>query len=120
MPRTGRRRSLPIAATLVAVLCAPAAAQAATYTVRPGEGACGAPADLLCGGLSEAADAANTGDVFNVETGTYGSATFDVNVTLAGTPSFGVNGSLAFTGNGGAASKIQHLVLAQVNGSAAG
>ena len=52
--------------------------------------------------------------------GTYGSATFAVNVTLAGTPSFGVNGSLAFTGNGGAPSKIQHLVLAQINGSAAG
>src|ERR1700709_1950796 len=117
MPRTGRRRSLSIAAALVAVLCAPAAAQAATYAVKRGEGACNAPGDLLCGGLADAATAANTGDVFNIESAAYGSATFDVNVTLAGNPTFGVNGSLAFTGNGGAASKIQHLVLAQVNGS---
>jgi hypothetical protein len=122
MPRTGRRRSLSIAAAVVAVLCAPAAAQAATYTVTgvPADGACMAPADLTCGDLSNAATAAATGDVFNVASATYGSATFDVSVTLAGNPTFGVNGSLAFTGSGGAPSKIQHLVLAQVNGSAAG
>jgi hypothetical protein len=122
MPRTGRRRSLSIAAGLVAVLCAPAAAQAATYTVTgvPADGACMAPADLNCGDLSNAATAAATGDVFNVASGTYGSATFAVSVTLAGAPTFGVNGSLAFTGSSGAPSKVQHLVLAQVNGSNAG
>ena len=122
MPRTGRRRSLSIAAAFVAVLCAPAAAQAATYTVTgvPADGACGAPADLTCGDLSNAAAAAATGDTFNVASGTYGSATFAVSVTLAGAPSFGVNGSLAFTASGGGPSKVQHLVLAQVNGSAAG
>jgi hypothetical protein len=122
MPRTGRRRSLSIAAALVAVLCAPAAAQAATYTVTgvPADGACMAPADLNCGDLSNAATAAADGDIFNVQSATYGSATFTHSVTLTGTPTFGVNGSLAFTGGGGAPSKIQHLVLAQVNGSAAG
>ena len=45
MPRTGRRRSLTTAAALLAMLAAPAAAQAATYTVKAGDGPCGA-ADL--------------------------------------------------------------------------
>src|SRR3990170_2892465 len=49
MPRMGRRRSLTLAATALAVLAAPAAAQAATYTIKAGDGPCGG-ADLACGG----------------------------------------------------------------------
>ncbi len=123
MPRTGRRHSLSIAAALVAVLCAPAAAQAAaTYTVKAGDGACAAPADLLCGSLTDAAAAAAVGDTFNVATGTYAeSPTFDVGgVTITSPSSFALNGSIAFTGTGGGVSKLQHAVISQQNGSAAG
>src|SRR5215207_9440685 len=95
MPRTGRR-SLSFAAALIAMLAAPAAAQAATYTVKVGDGACGG-ADLACGGLAEAADAAAVGD-----------------------PVFVVNGTLTFTGNSGATAKLQKVGLSQPNGAAPG
>ena len=119
MPRTGRR-SLSIAAAVIAMLAAPAAAQAVTYTVKPNDGPCSA-ADTACGSLAFAADAAAAGDVFNISPATYGSATFDVeDVTLTGVPNFIVNGSLAFTGNGLKPAKVQHLALTQPNGTAAG
>lgn len=119
MPRTGRRRSLTIAAALVAMLAAPAAAHAASYTVKAGDGACGG-ADLACGSLADAATAAVAGDVFTVSAGTYGSATFSApGITLTGSPNFTVNGSLAFTGNGATPSKLQKVALTQPNGSAA-
>ena len=56
MSRLGRRRSslTVVAATLLA-LAVPAAAHAATYTVKTGDGICGG-GDLACGGLVEAAD----------------------------------------------------------------
>src|ERR1044072_9898264 len=113
MPRTGHRRSLTTAVVAIAMLAAPAAAQAATYTVKPGNGPCGG-ADLQCGSLAEAASAAAAGDVFNVDPGTapYGSATFDVpNVTIAGAPNFTVDGTLAFTGDGAAPAKLQEGIL---------
>ena len=122
MPRTGRRRSLSIAAALIATLAAPAAAQAATYTVKAGDGPCGG-ADLACGGLAEAADAAAVGDVFNVAPGNapYGSATFDVGgITIVGNPVFVVNGTLTFTGASGAPAKLQKVGLSQPNGAAPG
>jgi hypothetical protein len=124
MPRTGRRRSLTIAAAIFATLAAPAAAQAASYTVKAGDGPCGG-ADLACGSLAEAATAAAAGDVFTVTPGaagtSFGSATFTApNVTITGAPNFTVDGSLAFTGNGTVASKLQKVALVQANGSNAG
>lgn len=122
MPRTGRRRSLSIAAALIAMLAAPAAADAATYTVKVGDGACGG-ADLACGGLAEAAAAAAAGDIFNVAPGNapYGSATFAVGgVTIVGDPVFVVNGTLTFTGASGGPAKLQKVGLSQGNGTAPG
>jgi len=120
MPRTGRRRSLNIAVAIVASLAAPAAAQAATYTVNPGDEACGAPADLVCGGLAQAAAAAVPGDVFNVANGTYASATFsDANVTIVGAPTFTVNGTLTFSAASGTSSKLQKATINQSSAAAA-
>ncbi len=118
MPRTGRRRSLTTAAALLAMLAAPAAAEAATYTVKAGDGPCGA-ADLACGSLAEAATAAAAGDVFNVSPGTYGSATFTVGgVTLAGTAAgVAVDGALVFNGAAGGVSKLQKLSVTLPTGN---
>jgi len=117
MPRMGRRRSLSIAAVAIAMLAAPAAAQATTYTVKPNDGACGG-ADTACGSLATAADAAQAGDVFNVSPATYGSATFDVeDVTITGMPNFIVDGSLVFTGNGTKPAKLEKVALTQPNGA---
>ena len=100
MSRLGRRRSLTLVATAVAVLAAPAAAHAATYTVKAGDGPCGG-ADLACGGLVEAAAAAAAGDVFNVAAaGTYTSATFNTDVTINGVAGFVIDGTLEFAGGG--------------------
>src|SRR5918997_357141 len=54
MSRLGGRRSLTVATAVVAVLVTPAAASAASYTIKPGDGACGG-GDLACGGLLEGA-----------------------------------------------------------------
>jgi hypothetical protein len=117
MPRTGRRRSLSIAAA-IAMLAAPAAARAATYTVKAGDGPCTAPADTACGGLADAATAAASGDVFNVAPGTYGSATFTVGgVTIAGAPSFAVDGTLTFSAATGGVSKLQKAGITQNTGA---
>ncbi|MDX6718169.1 MAG: hypothetical protein QOJ63_423 [Solirubrobacteraceae bacterium] len=118
MPRTGRRRSLSIAAAAIAMLAGPAAAQAATYTVKAGDGPCTAPTDTACGGLADAATAAASGDVFNVSPGTYGSATFAVGgVTIAGAPNFAVDGTLTFSGASGGVSKLQKVGITQNNGA---
>ena len=117
MPRTGRRRLLPIAAVTIATLVAPAAAQAVTYTVAPNEGPC-SPADRACGSLAAAAAAAAAGDVFNVAPATYGSATFDdPGITITGAPNFIVNGSLVFRGDGANPVKLEKVALTQPNGS---
>ena len=118
MPRTGRRRSLTTAAALLTMLAAPAAAQATTYTVKAGDGACSA-ADLACGSLAEAAAAAAAGDVFNVSPGTYGSATFSVpGVTIAGTAAgVAIDGSLTFSAGTGAPSKLSAVVMSPQTGS---
>src|SRR4051812_18119872 len=117
MPRTGRRRSPFIAVAVLAMLAAPAAAQAATYTVKAGDGACGG-ADLACGSLTDAAAAAATGDVFNVAPGKYGSAEFTVGgVTIAGNPTFSLDGALVFSGGGGNFSKLQKAAIALPTGS---
>ena len=118
MPRTGRRRSLTTAAALLAMLAAPAAAQAATYTVKAGDGPCGA-ADLACGSLADAAAAAATGDVFNVAAGTYGSATFAAGgITITGTgPNAAVDGALVFSAASGGVSKLQKMSITLPTGS---
>jgi len=107
------RRSLTLAATLAAALAAPAAAQAATYTVNPGSDPCGG-ADVVCGGLAQAASAAVPGDVFNVTPGTYEGAEFDVGgLTITGTPNFAVNGTLTFSGSG-AVTKLQKVLVSRL------
>jgi hypothetical protein len=117
MSRLGRRRSLTLAATALAVLAAPAAAHAATYTVAPGNGPCGA-ADLACGGLTDAAAAAASGDVFNVAAGTYtGSATFATDVTINGAAGgVVVDGTLEFSGGG--VSKLSKVAVVTGAGNA--
>ena len=121
MPRTGRRRSLTTAAVALVMLAAPAAAQAATYTVKAGDGPCGA-GDLACGELANAASAAAPGDVFNVSPGTYGSATFTVGgVTIAGTAAgVAVNGLLTFSGATGGVSKLSSVVISPQTGNGHG
>ena len=118
MPRTGRRRSLTTAAALLAMLAAPAAAQAATYTVKAGDGPCGA-ADLACGSLADAATAAAEGDVFNVSAGKYGSATFTKGgITITGTGlDAAVDGSLTFSGATGGPAKLQKMLVTLPTGS---
>ncbi len=115
MSRLGRRRSLTLAATALAVLAAPAAAQAATYTVKAGDGPCGG-ADVACGGLVEAAAAAASGDVFNVVAGTYSSATFNTDVTINGAAGTVVDGTLEFAG--GAVSKVSKVGVVTGAGNA--
>ncbi len=111
MSRLGRcRRSLIVVATAVLSLAVPAAAHAAAYTIKAGDGSCGG-ADLACGGLVEAAAAAQAGDVFTVATGTYPSATFTTNVTINGDLGFAVDGTLEFAGGG--VSKLSKVAATQ-------
>ena len=120
MPRTGHRRSLSIAVALLAMLAAPAAAQAATYTVKGGDGPCGG-ADTACGGMADAATAAAPGDIFKVSPGIYGSANFTVGgVTVTGDPLFTVNGTLTFSSNAGAVSKLQKAAINENVGAGTG
>jgi len=113
MSRLGRRSS-SFAVAVVAGLVAPAAANAATYAVSPGAGACGG-ADLACGGLAEAATAANAGaggDTINVAAGTYPGATFNVGgLTIHGGPGVAVRGTVEFTA--GAVSKLSKVAVGQ-------
>ncbi len=93
-------------------LAAPTAAQAATYSVAAGKGACGG-ADLECGSLVEAASTAATGDVFEVAPGEYASASFSAGgITVRGTGAgVIVNGPLGFTAASGGTPKLQRVVL---------
>ena len=113
MSRLGRRRSLIVAAATAAVLVAPAAANAATYTIKSGDGACG-PGDLACGGFGEAAAIAAAGDVFNVSAGIYPGATFATGgITINGTAGVLVNSTLTFSGNAGGVSKVSKIAAVQ-------
>ncbi len=117
MPGTARRRSLTIAAALLALLAAPAAAQAATYTVKSGDGPCGG-GDLACGSLADAAAAATPNDVFNVSPGNYGSATFDDGgLTITGTPNFTVDGALTFSAGAGGVTKLSKAAISSQSGA---
>ena len=120
MSRLGRRHRMTTVAATLAVLAAPAAAQAATYTVAAGNGPCGA-ADLACGSLAEAATAAATGDVFNVAPGTYDAATFAVGgVTITGAAGVAINGTMTFSGTTGGPSKLEKVAISQPVGNAPG
>ena len=112
MSRLSRRSSI-LVATAVAALAAPAAAHAATYTVKAGDGACG-PGDLACGGLVEAAAIAAPGDVFNLATGTYPSPIFTTGgVTINGDLGAVINGTIEFRGNTGGVSKMSKVAVSQ-------
>ena len=116
MSRLGRRRSsLTVVATALLALAVPAAAHAATYTVKTGDGICGG-GDLACGGLVEAAAAAVAGDVFNVAPGTYASAKFTTNVEIKGDLGFTVDGTVEFSGGG--VSKLSKVAVATGAGNA--
>jgi hypothetical protein len=120
MSRPARRRLLTIAAATAAVLAVPAAASAATYTVKAGDGACGG-SDLACGGLAEAAAAAGAGDVFNVAAGAYPGATFTVGgVTINGAPGVVVTTTLEFAGGSGGVSKLSKVGIAITSGNGPG
>ena len=120
MSPLGRRRWMTTAAATLAVLVAPAAAQAATYTVSAGNGSCGG-ADLACGSLADAATAAATGDVFNVSPGTYDAATFDAGgVTITGAQGVGINGTMTFSGSSGGPSRLSKVAISQATGNAPG
>lgn len=111
MSRLGPRRSLTIAAAVVAGLVAPAAAGAATYSIKAGDGACGS-ADLACGGFAEAAAAAESGDVFNASAGNYPGATFTApGITINGQPGVLVNGTLTFSGAGGDPASVSRIAV---------
>jgi hypothetical protein len=110
-----RRRSLTVVATTLLALAVPAAAHAATYTVKAGDGACGG-GDLACGGLVEAAAAAHAGDIFNVATGTYPAANFTTNVEIKGDLGFTVDGTMEFSGGG--VSKLSKAAVATGAGNA--
>jgi len=112
MPRLGRR-PFTIAAATLAVLVAPAAANAATYTIKSGDGACG-PGDLACGGFAEAAAVAAAGDIFTVAPGIYPGADFTApDVTINGTAGVLVNSTMTFSGAAGAASKMSKVAVVQ-------
>lgn len=112
MSRLGRR-PLTIAAATLAVLVAPAAANAATYTIKSGDGACG-PGDLACGGFAEAAAAAAAGDVFNASPGIYPGANFTAaGVTINGATGVLVNSTMTFSGAAGAVSKMSKVAVVQ-------
>lgn len=113
-----RRRLMTVAATTAAVLTVPAAASAATYTVKAGDGACGA-GDLACGGLVEAAAAAGPGDVFNVAAGTYTAATFTTGgVTITGQPGVSIDGTLQFSGDTGGPVRLSSVAVTQPSAAA--
>src|ERR671916_1010812 len=113
MSRLGRRRSLTVATAVVAVLVTPAAASAASYTIKPGDGACGG-GDLACGGFVEAAAAAASGDVFEVRPAVYPGANFDAaNITINGAPGVLVDGTLQFSAASGGVSKISGVSVVQ-------
>ena len=113
MSRLGRRRwlSTAAAALVAALVVVPAAAQAATYTVTPGNGPCGGT-DLVCDSLVQAATAAADGDTFNVTKGTYDAATFSkAGLTITGEAGVAINGTMKFTATTGAVNKLSKVAV---------
>ncbi|MDP2711350.1 MAG: PKD domain-containing protein [Solirubrobacteraceae bacterium] len=111
---------MTLVAAALAVLVVPAAAHAATYTVKAGDGPCGG-ADLACGGLVEAAAIAQPGDVFNLATGVYPAPTFTVGgVTINGDLGAAINGTIEFAGASGGPSVLSKVAVSQGTSAAPG
>ncbi|MEA2233329.1 MAG: hypothetical protein QOD83_3145 [Solirubrobacteraceae bacterium] len=110
------------AAAVAVVLVAPAAAHAAaTYTVKPGNGSCGAPTDLVCGNLAEAAAAAANGDTFNLTKATYEAAEFKKGgLTISGEPGVAINGTMTFSAATGGVNKLSKVALSSGTAAAPG
>ncbi|HEX8158934.1 MAG TPA: PKD domain-containing protein [Solirubrobacteraceae bacterium] len=104
------------------MLVVPAAAHAAaTYTVKPNSGACGAPSDLVCGNLVEAAGAAANGDTFNLTKATYEGAEFKKSgLTINGEPGVAINGTMTFSAATGAVNKLSKVALSAGTAAAPG
>lgn len=119
MSSLGRRRSLTLAATALVTLAAPAAADAATYTVAAGGGACGA-GDLTCESLAVAAGAVAAGDSVSVSPGTYAEPSdFAVPVTISGAAAgVAVTGTITFSGAGASPSVLEKLIVVTSAGPA--
>lgn len=115
---------MSIAIAAIAALALPAAAQAVTYDVVPGQGPC--MGDTVCGTLTDAAAAINagagTGDVVNVPAGTFDeSPTFskpNVTITGAGQTTV-VTGTITFSGGAGTQSVLQKAIVVQSGAAAA-
>ncbi|HVF76854.1 MAG TPA: PKD domain-containing protein [Solirubrobacteraceae bacterium] len=103
------------------MLVAPAAANAATYTVNTGDGSCGG-ADLACGGLAEAAAApAASGDIINMSPGIYSGGKFtNGGITINGATGVLVNGTVEFAGAGGGVSRMSRVNVVQTAATGAG
>lgn len=125
MSRMGRRRSLTSAGAAVAAALAvvPAAAHAAvTYTVTPGNGACGG-SDLVCGSLADATVAAATGDTFNISPSATAYQAVEWTkggLTINGAPGVAIDGTMTFTATGGGVSKLSKVALSQGSAAAPG
>jgi hypothetical protein len=103
-----------VAALTAAVLVAPAAANAATYTVNTGDGSCGGT-DLACGGLAEAAAApAASGDIINISPGIYSGGKFtNGGITINGAAGVLINSTVEFSGAAGGISKMSKVNVVQ-------
>ncbi len=115
MSRLGRRHRMTTIAVAMALLAVPAAADAATYTVAAGGGACGGT-DTACESLTAAAAVAIAGDSVQVAPGTYHEApTFTapgVTVTGSTTAPVAITGTVTFSGSGATPSVLEKLLVA--------
>ena len=125
MSRMRRRRSLTSAGAAVAAVLVvlPAAAHAAvTYTVTPGNGACGG-VDLVCGSLGDATAAAATGDTFNISPSATAYQAVEWTkggLTINGAPGVAIDGTMTFKATGGGVSKLSKVALSQGTAAAPG
>ena len=109
------------AVAVLAVLLAPAAAQAARYTVKARGGPCGGT-DTVCGSLGAAAKAMGAGDALTISPGRYAeSPRFAAGgIVVRGSkqaPGVVVEGTLTFAGAAGT-SRLERLVVRASGGDA--
>lgn len=121
MSRPGRRAPLSIAAAALIALALPAAAHAAAFTIKAGDGPCVAAGDVSCGSFPEASagTALSAGlDTVSVTSGSYAAGTtFASQVQITGEPGVVVNGGLTFSGAG--ASVLDGVSVIQAGAAAA-
>lgn len=115
-----RRRALTIAVVVAGALAAPAAAQAATYTVGAGQGTCqaGGP-DLACETLGDAAGAVGPNDTVNIGPGTYAGANFTdggltINAAAAGVV---INSTMTFSAVAGGPTTLKGVGIGVASGN---